>query len=440
MMEMNQFRIRAQCKFGKFSRKCQAGFLAMFTGVCLVMACGCKRDEDKVHDAKPTREPESASLLWVELTDAQIERIGIKTTPAKSGAYHPTTQVFGRVVINPNATFDINSPFAGELIVDKEWPKIASVLSRGQVIGKIKVRSSPEVRADLQNRMLDAVSRLPSDRNAVESLTRIVEGLQRIASKEVLSRTELDIATSNLARARAQVALDESAVKHWKSVLEAIDTPPGSVNEHWLVPIMALHEGQVTEVSIAGRSYVEAGQHLLRTVNQSTHLIRLDIPPDMETAGITDRLDLLVSCLSHQYEARFEGLASTVDTSSQFRHLLFSINDASRGLRPGMLVRAKFPVNSDTTDSSNIDAIQIPSNALIYHQGLPYVFVQSDSDRFERRSVSLIGQSSQDLFVKVAADKDRELRIGVQADEQVVVSGAQVLLSRQFLQAGGDND
>ena len=223
-------------------------------------------------------------------------------------------------------------------------------------------------------------------------------------------------------------------------MLEAIDTPPGSVNEHWLVPIMALHEGQVTEVSIAGRSYVEAGQHLLRIVNQTTQLIRLDIPPDMETAGITNRLDLLVACLGHQYEARFEGLASTVDTSSQFRHLLFSIDDATRGLRPGMLVRAKFPVNSDTTDSSNIDAIQIPSNALIYHQGLPYVFVQSDSDRFERRSVSLIGQSSQDLFVKVEADKDRELRIGVQADEQVVVSGAQVLLSRQFLQAGGDND
>ena len=139
--------------------------------------------------------------------------------------------------MNPNATFDINSPFAGELIVDKEWPKLASMVLREQIIGKIKVRSSPEVRVDLQSRMLDAESRLPSDRNAVESLSRIVDGLQRIASKEILSRTELDIATSNLARASAQVALDESAVRHWKSVLEAIDTPSGSANERWLVQI-----------------------------------------------------------------------------------------------------------------------------------------------------------------------------------------------------------
>lgn len=413
----------------------------MFTSVCLVMTCGCIRDVDQAHKAKPVGVAErSSSLQWVELTDEQIERIGIQTTPAKLTVYQPTTQVFGRVVMNPNATFDINSPFAGELIVDKEWPKLASMVLREQIIGKIKVRSSPEVRVDLQSRMLDAESRLPSDRNAVESLSRIVDGLQRIASKEILSRTELDIATSNLARASAQVALDESAVRHWKSVLEAIDTPSGSANERWLVPIMALHEGQVIEVSIAGRSYVEAGQHLLRIVNQTSQLIRLDIPPDTDTAGITNLPDLLVTCVGKQYEARFIGLAPTVDASSQFRHLLFTINEVSTELRPGMLVRAYFPTNADKTESSDVDAIQIPSNALIYHEGLPYVYVQSDGDRFERRGVSPIGTSNQEQFVKVATDEDRKLQIGVQADEKVVVSGAQVLLSRQFLQAGGDAD
>ncbi len=440
-MKLNHIGIPTECKIGTFSRTRLASLVALFNIVCLVMSCGCMRGAKDEHKAKLTREVEqSSSPQWVELTDEQIERIGIQTSLAKLAVYQPTIQVYGRVVSDPNASFEINSPFAGELIVDKDWPKIASMVSREQVLGKIKVRSSPEVLADLQSRMLDAESRLPSDLNTVESLSRIADGLQRIASKEVLSRTELDIANSNLARSRAQVAIDESAIKHWKSVLEAIDTPSGSANEHWLVPIMALHEGQVTEVSIAGRSYVEAGQHLLRIVDQTPHLIRLDIPPDMDIAGITNRLDLLITCVSHQYEARFVGLAPTVDTSSQFQHLLFSVNDLSTELRPGKLVRANFPTNAHNTELGNADAIRISTSALIYHEGLPYVYVQSDGNRFERRSVSPIGTSSQDLFLKPSTDEDRELGLGVQANEQVVVSRAQVLLSRQFLQAGGDAD
>ena len=427
--------------FWPFANRCQPSLVLLLAYMFLITLGGCKKNVDEDELAKPSGNAiEPSKKHSIELSNEQIERIGIQTTLAKLVVYQPTIQVFGRVIINPNASFDIYSPSAGKLNTDETWPKLASEVEPNQVLGKIKVRNSPEVRADLQSRLLDAESRLPSDRNSVESLQRIVEGLQRIAAKEVLSRTELDVALSNLARARAQVALDESAVNHWKSVLAAIDAPSATSSEHWIIPIVALHQGQVTEVSVAGPSFVEAGQHLLRIVDQTSHLIRLDIHPDMNTVEIASRPDLAISCRNREFDARFVGQASTMDTSSQFRHLLFSVDDRSMELRPGMLVQAKFPINTDTANSGIVNAIQIPVNAVIYHEGLPYVYVKSDGERFERRSVSAIGTSGKELFVRATTDEDRELRLGLQTGDQVVVSGAQVLLSREFLQAGGDDD
>lgn len=103
-------------------------------------------------------------------------------------------------------------------------------------------------------------------------------------------------------------------------------------------PIHSPREGTIADLSVAEGAFVEAGTSLLKIIDQSQQLIRLDVPPahlDLFNYKFKDE-SLSITCQGKSLEARFLGIAPSVDLSSQNTPFLFSVEDTSNRLRSGL--------------------------------------------------------------------------------------------------------
>ena len=87
-----------------------------------------------------------------------------------------------------------------------------------------------------------------------------------------------------------------------------------------------------------------------------------------------------------------------------------------------------------------MDAISVPSSSVLQHRGLHYVYVAIDDSTYQRRSVDVLGIQENETLIKQSDESKQDLAVGVIDGELVVSSGAQLLLSREFLAVGGDSD
>lgn len=415
---------------------------ALMLWVCLISIIGCRgeRGEEQENKAEAVAAQSPRQTTSVNLQSDQIERLGIATIPATAVTHNATHTVYGRVIPNPNTTYDVFAPYAGELIVDSKWPSLAATVTKGDVVGSLKVRVSPEIVADLRSRLKESEARLPSDLDAVESLSQIVKGLQPVANKQILSRTELDAAMANLAKAQAQVASDRSIVSSLASVLAEAEISEDTHSSHFRLPLVLSKSGQVTDLFVSTSCFVEAGQHLARIVDQSKQIVRFEIPLSNYSELEKTQNAITVTVGGSEVKGKYLGDTGEVSPSSQLRQYLFEFKDEGRSLRPGQVVQGRLDLGVQASDVQTNPALEIPSSALLYHQGLPLVFVKISDEAFQRRSVQVLSFAETKVVIRSASDTSRDLQIGVAEGESVVTSGTQMLLSRLFLQSGGDDD
>lgn len=113
--------------------------------------------------------------------------------------------------------------------------------------------------------------------------------------------------------------------------------------------------------------------------------------------------------------ASFVSPAPETDPRIQGPAFFFTINSGV-GLLPGMNITAYLPVGG------KVKGVILPSSAVVWWQGMPWVYVQTGTDRFERRLVHNYLPVPGGLF----------MQHGFATRERVVVAGAQLLLSREF--------
>ncbi|MCX6954186.1 MAG: hypothetical protein NTV51_18710 [Verrucomicrobia bacterium] len=148
-------------------------------------------------------------------------------------------------------------------------------------------------------------------------------------------------------------------------------------------------------------------------------LARVDLTPgDVPAPGVKSlRVGLLGG--GDLVEADVIGAAPTADSQLQGTGFLVALKD--HPLPVGAALRAVVAAPG----AAEI-ALTVPRSAIVYHQGSSWIYVLGEEDTFERKLV-ILGRSLGD---RVA------LRSGVEESEQVLVTGAQQLLSAE-LQAGG---
>lgn len=399
-----------------------------------VLLSGCRRDQDD-EALKGINEPAKPTSQNVIFEKGLIEELGIQTEDVKPIEWARTRRVYGRVVPNPNATYEMQSASAGTIhSLDKPWPKLGQEIEEGHILGYLAIRIAPEIRLDLENRLADARLKTPEEEEIVRVQTRTVESLRQVTQREILSRSEFDSAIVNLQRSKMQLESSRESVKRLEQSLSEIDDATRNQKSLWNQPIVASHSGVVSELHAVPGSIVEAGRMLLQIVDTRMALVRLDIPSEFTTTSIND---LNVQIANGVFSAKRVGLSSTIDTAGQFQSTLFEVTlaDAATSIRPGLQAISEFPV-----DGSTIGALLIPSSAVVVHEGLSYVYVQLDDSEFQRREVNLLQRTGSNWIVEREVDVRLEHKLGLNLNHRVVSRNAQVLLSKQFLKSGGDPD
>ena len=133
-----------------------------------------------------------------------------------------------------------------------------------------------------------------------------------------------------------------------------------------------------------------------------------------ETLAKLAFIDNLPGHLQNLLRATYISPASQVDANSYGKTFYFSA--PSETLRIGMRVS----VNMQSEAKSSDGAI-IPSNAVIWYAGKPWVYFKLKNNQFIRKPISTENEVQDGWFNQ-----------GMNADNEVVVSGAQLLLSEEF--------
>src|ERR1700693_3438056 len=104
------------------------------------------------------RKPESESKAFViKMNEITAESFGVAVEPAREGVWRERILVFGRVVPNPNATYEVRSPFPGTLQASgSSWPTPGLAVQPKQALAYVTVRVAPDARLELLARFRGA--------------------------------------------------------------------------------------------------------------------------------------------------------------------------------------------------------------------------------------------------------------------------------------------
>lgn len=150
-----------------------------------------------------------------------------------------------------------------------------------------------------------------------------------------------------------------------------------------------------------------------RVFNQSEFLVQVTLPASAESS-LPARITLEIAA-STQIEARLISPFPQVDPRIQGVGLLYIVRN-HLGLAPGLNLVAQIPIGRP------MRGVLIPQSAIVWWQGNAWVYQQTAPDRFVRRLVPTDTPLANGLFVSS----------GFSPGDQIVVRGAQALLSEEF--------
>jgi hypothetical protein len=411
----------------------------------------------------------------VKLNANLAESYGLETEAARASDWQERVTVYGRVVPNPRATYEVRSPFAGTLQAGVgAWPAVGQTVRAGQVLGRVAVRVGPQERLDLAARLNEARLKRQGAEEVVQLRHSVVERLAR-ARSDVVAQRDLDEARVQLAEAQTQLATAKAAVDIWQQALDEIDRHEARAEGVWSRPLAVPAEAgggadlEVTELAGQPGVAVEAGGLVARVVDFRRVLVRLDLPAELLRAGPPPADVELVASSNPPVELRGGlsrldeppaaapvkavrvGPAPQVEASSQLVGYYYSMDNAASAApadgkarpartawRPGRFVRAVLPLAAAPAQ----EAVSVPATALLYHQGRTLVYVRIAPDKYRCHEVQVLGHRDGRCVVAPAPQDPTGTRTegrGLLPDDVVVTRQAQVLLSTEF-RRDTDND
>lgn len=195
------------------------------------------------------------------------------------------------------------------------------------------------------------------------------------------------------------------------------------------LPIRAPISGLVADVDFASGQWVQAGQELMRILDERQLRVEVPLFGGNLTRALRSRSAVVrTSALPDRvFPARLRGLAPLAGGNDESREqggsdegvgapippVLLSVTNEGGLLRPGMIVEASL----ELSDSREI--ITVPESAIVYQESGPAIFVHTGAELFELRSVALAGR----YLDRVGIEGD------VKVGERIVSEGAYSLVA-----------
>ncbi len=256
---------------------------------------------------------------------------------------------------------------------------------------------------------------------SVVSIDKLIEA----KTQYVALATELNIAKSSSHQLQAQLQrlktlneddknVSDSAVQEAQALVNANQAKIQAIQQQQLnlTSAIQLQWGEALSPLITGS---QLAPHLSRLFTHQNVLVQVSLPATTNTpvAGSSIQIASLNERAS-TVKAVYISPATNADMSGIGKTYYYSA--PAESLRVGMRVNVV-----KTNTSQNDHGVLIPSNAVVWHGGKPWVYVRKPNNQFVRQPISTDTEIEEGWF-------NREIPAG----SEVVTSGAQLLLSEEF--------
>jgi biotin carboxyl carrier protein len=292
------------------------------------------------------------------------------------------------------------------------------------VVGTIQPRFTPSERISLTSQLTTAKSDLIAGTAAVSAARSAYE------RTKVLNADNKNVSDQVLQDAAARLQAEEARYRAANQTVQQIQASLQSADPAGSRQLVVERGGEVVELIAQPGESIEPGAPILRVAKLNQLLARIDIPVGEHVpASVTTAKIVPVGFESQPIVARRIAVAlasgSAVPGQAQGEAFLFRLDNITFGLRPGVAVTAYI----DSVGPLQ-EGVIIPQSAVVRFQGSGFAYVQTASNEFLRKQVSLDSPTGGGYFTT------RNFQPG----DRVVVVGAESLLSEEFKAQISDED
>ncbi|MGE3435125.1 MAG: efflux RND transporter periplasmic adaptor subunit [Blastocatellales bacterium] len=356
--------------------------------------------------------------------------IRMKLAQAESRPLARQITATGRVIAAANHQALVAPPVGG-IILRGQLPRIGQNVSAGQIIATLQQTSTSaeqaQVRAataqaESQNAQvaldaarLDAERRtadgeIESTRARLDLARREAERTAKLFEQGILPKQQLDVAEAELKSAQANFAAATARRKALGAAdkVEPVKINVGNGGGTYLA--RAPISGIVTKVNKNIGEQVAPGEAIIEIANLETVWVEAPIfERDLSRLGNRTRAVFTTPAYSGtEFKGVVINIGSIVNEQTRAATVVFEVPNQARALRIGM----QADVRLDAGES--VEAVTIPKEAVLEHEGKKIVYVLLSGEEFQRREVQL-GDEYGDKVAVLA---------GLKPGERVVTQGA----------------
>lgn len=364
---------------------------------CCLFLYACGANKDKPADKSPiVQQKAKAESDLLQLSEAQVQGIGITTTSIQKKAMDQTVRLNGKVDIAPSHISALSSMIGGHITEIRVLP--GNKFGKGQVLARIEDHSFIQLQQDyLVSKAQIVAARLNYERQ------------RQLNENKASSDKELQLAEAEYKTLLAtQKALEEK--------LKLIHINPSGVQANNIVrsiPVAAPFNGIVSKVFVKTGQYITASDPVFELIDPQGILLKLKVFEN-EISGI--EIGQLVHAFTNQnperkYRAKVISVVPDIDADGA-AEIIAKLEKPDPALMKGMYINAELELVHYQTDV-------LPDSSVVSYEGKTYVFEALSGNRFKLLEVSAGLSANGFTVIQHAGLLDRK---------KIVVHGAYSLL------------
>jgi membrane fusion protein (multidrug efflux system) len=366
------------------------GWLAL--GVCVALCfaglAGCGKKEEAKAQATPSAKADTSKADTSKAKQAggpakkPEEGVPVKVEPVQTGMI--SSYLLYSSTVESEESVDVYPQVAG--LVKEVRVEEGQFVSAGDTLIRLEDDEARLAVADAEVRF----RKLEGDFKRTEEMHG-----RKIISNQDFEAKRYDLRQAEIAWERAKLALSHTAVKS---------------------PIAGVVADRMVELG----DRVAPSVKLCSVVNLNNLIVRVFVPGREVRSLAAGQPVMLTSDFlpGAKLRGQIKRISPVVDPSSGTFKVTVGVLGGDGALKPGMFV------NAHIVTATHEDAVIVPKSAVVYDDGLPYVFVARDTVAERVR-----------LDVGFADGEKMEVRAGVKRGDQIVVVGQNGLKDKARIRA-----
>lgn len=326
----------------------------------------------------------------------------------------------GRVVPSASSRA-IVAPSIGGVLGEGKLPIIGQSVKQGQTLAVLRQTptaaenaqiASSNVQLQIETMRLEAEKRrlaqaINEAQARVEQAKAEYERAQRLYERKAYSLRQLQIAETDY---KTNQAILEAANAQKKVFDESSKITSQQITTQTSFSVTAPISGTIVAVNKTIGEQVNAGEAIFEIINLDivwveAPIFESDLP---KLEKLSEAIFTTTANPTKEHVGKIVNIGAVVDEKTRTATVTFAVTNSDKALKVGMQANVRLDA------SESIDAMLIPKESVLDHEGKKIVYVLLSGEEFQRREVTL-GDSYGD---KVA------ILSGLQAGERVVTQGA----------------